>query len=153
MVLASPVRTLSLCLSRLPIEPQAALKEYEPRVVEMTDLLVKQFRERVGTDVDIVAWSNYYGFDVMGEVGFGKPWGMLESGKLHEAIKQLHEAMVPLGLLGPVPWMLRMLTDLPISSPVQNFMDWCWMQLAVKKKVWRCVNIKLVGANNSRLRD
>jgi hypothetical protein len=112
------------------------LKEYEPRVTALTDRLITQLRARVGTPVDITAWSNYYGFDVMGEVGFGRSWGMLESGKLHSAIRELHAAMVPLGVLGPVPWLLRLLTDLPgATKALQGFMDWCWKQLAEKKKV------------------
>lgn len=86
--------------------------------------------------MDAVEWSNFYAFDVMGAVGFGKSWGMLESGEMHEAISQLHSAMVPLGVLGPVPWLLRLATDLPgANKAVQNFMDWCWNQLSEKKKV------------------
>lgn len=71
----------------------------------------------------------------MGEVGFGRSWGMMRQGEMHAAIAQLHLAMRPLGLLGPVPWLLRMLTDLPISSPVQDFMGWCANALAEKRKV------------------
>jgi len=72
----------------------------------------------------------------MGDIGFGKSWGTLESEEMHGTISQLHAAMVPLGVLGPVPWLLRLLTGLPgVTKALQEFMDWCWDKLAEKKKV------------------
>lgn len=113
-----------------------ALKEYEPAVKRLTDLLISQLHARGGTAVDAVEWINFYAFDVMGQVGFGKPWGMLETGNLHEAIDQLHGAWVSVGVLGHVPWLLRLATEIPGADAVlQGFMDWCWAQLAEKQKV------------------
>lgn len=94
--------------------------------------------------MDAVEWCSFYAFDVMGQVGFGRPWGMLEDGNLHEAIGQLHKAMVPLGVLSPVPWLLRLVTDIPgANAAVQDFMAWCWAQLAEKKKVHKSLPNKI----------
>ncbi|KAA8901371.1 cytochrome P450 67 [Sphaerosporella brunnea] len=113
----------------------AMLKDYEPRMGALTDLLIAQLRSRVGTPVDITTWSNYYSFDVMGDVGFGKSWGMLESGKLHKAINELHAAMALLGYIGQVPWLSRLLMELPAATKaLKGFQDWCWKQMEEKKK-------------------
>ena len=112
------------------------MKDYEPRVTRLTNMLIEGLRSNAGTSLNVVDWMNMYTFDVMGDVGFGKPWGMLEAGKIDPAIEKLHAAMAPLGLLGPIPWLLRLCTDLPgAASSLQGFMDWCWNQLEKKLKV------------------
>jgi tryprostatin B 6-hydroxylase len=60
---------------------------------------------------------HYYSFDVMGSVAFGHSFDMLTSGKTHSALQQLIDAMRPLGLLTPVPWMFCLLAGLPWLGP------------------------------------
>jgi hypothetical protein len=105
-------------------------------VAVLTGQLIAQLRTRIGTPFDISAWNNYYSFDVMGDVGFGRSWGMMESGKLHAAIQELHAAMAPIGFFQHVPWLLRLFGEIPAAiNPLRGFMFWCHKQMAEKMKV------------------
>lgn len=50
-------------------------------------------------------WFNYYSFNVMGDLVFGKSFDMLSSGRAHFAMELLQSGMLPLGLLAPISWM------------------------------------------------
>lgn len=47
----------------------------------------------LGQSINASKWFNLYSFDVMGELGFGKSFNMLESGETHWAIKLLGQGM------------------------------------------------------------
>ncbi|KAJ6171583.1 hypothetical protein N7470_000650 [Penicillium chermesinum] len=51
----------------------------------------------------------YFAFDVMGLVGFSQDFRQLEDGAEQEAIKELHQQMLFLGILKPAPWILTIL--------------------------------------------
>ncbi|KAF8517242.1 cytochrome P450 [Trichophaea hybrida] len=129
MTASKTINFHTACLDNLGVQQviQAVIPHFDVDKLEL--------RARAGTVVGAVECSNFYAFDVMGAVGSGKLWGMLGSGELHEAVSQLHSAMVPLAVLRPVSWLLRLATDLPgANKPMQNFMNWCWNQLSEKKK-------------------
>lgn len=44
-----------------------------------------------GEPINASKWFNLFSFDVMGDLGFGKSFNMLESGETHWAIKLLGE--------------------------------------------------------------
>lgn len=50
-------------------------------------------------------WFNYYSFNVLGDLAFGKSFDMLSSGRAHFAMELLQSGMLPLGLLTPISWM------------------------------------------------
>ena len=58
--------------------------------------------------MDITKWFNWYSFDVIGDLGFGKSFGMLDSGSMHWAIQILQDGMDTLGLYLPL-WAVRLL--------------------------------------------
>lgn len=84
---------------------------------------------REGQIVDFTKWSFFYAFDVMGVVGLGMDFKMVETGTEHEAIAALHGQMIAVGVLGTVPWLLSLLAKLPISGGFGIFMDFCVKQL------------------------
>src|SRR5262245_59690187 len=61
---------------------------------------------------------------------------MLEKGRRHPAITQLHDLMGLLGLLGHVPWLMHLLRKLKgdKSGPIR-FIDWCNKEVLAKQKV------------------
>ena len=80
-------------------------------------------------------WLNYYSFDVMGDLAWGQPYGMLESGQQHFAIKLLSEGMDPLALNFP-PWFFRTLTAIPgLSAGYFKLINFCNQQLDDRMKV------------------
>lgn len=57
------------------------MREYEPRVVALVDELCFQISRYVGQEIDAAEWATFLAFDVMGEMGFGASFGMLQSGR------------------------------------------------------------------------
>jgi hypothetical protein len=98
--------------------------------------LISQLRSQNGAAVDATAWSNYLSFDIMGIIGFGKSWGMLETGEYHDAIKKLHESMFIFAVLWETPWVIRGLEMIPgAARAMKGFRGWCKEQLEEKQKV------------------
>jgi hypothetical protein len=116
------------------------LREYEPRINRHTAMLIQQLDERAGKTLRINEWANFYSFDVMGDIGFSKSFGMLEKGKEDQLIKQLHASMVALGLFRNITWFTSLMLRLPIlQKDLKNFMQWSSDVLKERKKVNRCV--------------
>lgn len=80
-------------------------------------------------------WFNLYSFDVMGDLGFGKPFNMLESGEMHWAIKLLNAGMDPVGM-GLPPWIFRVLVAIPgAAKDYHRFIQYCSKQLEDRMKM------------------
>ncbi|OTA07051.1 hypothetical protein A9Z42_0079230 [Trichoderma parareesei] len=60
-------------------------------------------------------WFRFYGFDVMGDLAFGKSFNMLETSRNHWAIDLLDAEILPLALQFPV-WLLRFGMNMPVIS-------------------------------------
>jgi cytochrome P450 family 628 len=81
---------------------QKQLIAYEPRVIKLADILcsrlsefdgrgpristVKSFNESAGQVIDLGAWLDYFMFDVMGDLGFSKAFGLLYDGVFVETL-------------------------------------------------------------------
>jgi cytochrome P450 len=88
-----------------------ALREYEPRLNRHALALMSQLKGQVKQpSVRITNWVNFYSFDVMGDVGFSRSFGMVEKGEEDEMIKLLHESMSPLSIFGHINWALNLAT-------------------------------------------
>ncbi|OJD30040.1 cytochrome p450 [Diplodia corticola] len=114
-----------------------ALSNYEPRVKAKMDTLIQQLRRlsEAKAPVNGTAWSMFFSFDVMGEVGLGRDFKTLEAGKEHPTIKGIHDSMAAIGLLTPVPWLLRMAAAVPgAASSLTAFMTYCSQQVREKEK-------------------
>jgi hypothetical protein len=82
------------------------------------------------------AWSMFFSFDVMGEVGFGKDFNNLTSGVEHSAIKGVHSHMTMLGIMSTVPWLLNVLGSIPgAAAGYSEFFSFCAGQIREKHKV------------------
>ncbi|KAF1808400.1 putative cytochrome P450 [Eremomyces bilateralis CBS 781.70] len=113
-----------------------ALRDYEPRVMRHTTLLMDQLKERAGKTLRFSDWVNFYSFDVMGDIGFSRSFGMLEKGKEDQVIKDLHGSMEPLGIFRDIAWFTNLLLRLPvIQKTLKDFMKWTSHVLKDRKKV------------------
>ncbi len=99
-----------------PAFSERALRGYELRLKQYNDALVKVF-EGFATDgdgqsksksVNVTDWFNYWSFDVMGDLAFGRSFQMLQSASGHWVIDLLTSAQVVLGMVVP-PWLSRFL--------------------------------------------
>jgi hypothetical protein len=86
---------------------KVALEAYEPRVVGFANDLVEQVKSFSGKPLNASLWFNYYSFDVMGQLAFGKPFDMLKNGEKHFAIELLTKGMKPIGIFSPIPWLCK----------------------------------------------
>lgn len=116
-----------------------ALAGYAPSIFAKADALLSQLHKRQGEAVNFTKWGFYYAFDVMGEVGLGNDFHMVDTGEEHEAIAALHGQMIAVGVVGTVPWLLSLLSKLPISGGFGIFMDFCVGELDKKIKVGRSI--------------
>ena len=84
----------------------AAVRGYEQRIATYQDQLVSYIAARENGTVDANKVMSYYNSDVMGDLAFGNPFGMLKSEKEHWAVVLLHKGIEPLGLMLPI-WAFR----------------------------------------------
>ncbi|OAG38665.1 hypothetical protein AYO21_07171 [Fonsecaea monophora] len=103
-----------------------ALRDYEPRVKLFTQSLTQQIAARTGQPLNASQWFNYYSFDVMGDLAYGKSFDMLETGGSHWAIDLLNEGIYYMGTLGHVTWAVILFTYVPIlNRKFRQFLAFC----------------------------
>lgn len=81
-------------------------------------------------------WFNFYSFDVMGDLAFGKSFGMLRDGVKHYFMKSLHADMTNVGYLGHLMWLFPLLKMAPVLNVEHlKFWEWVGQQVEERKKV------------------
>lgn len=86
--------------------------------------------------VRITDWVNFYSFDVMGDIGFSRSFGMVERGEEADVIKLLHESMSPLSVFGHINWGLNLATRTTAGAkPLLEHIDWTAKVLGERIKV------------------
>lgn len=114
----------------------SALRDYEGRIIGYTTDLIDQIVARTGEPINVSKWFNYYSFDVMGDLAFGKSFDMLKNGQTHFAIKLLEGGMLPLGLLSPISWMIPIMATAPlIGSQYRRLFTWCADQVEIRQQM------------------
>lgn len=109
---------------------------YEPKVMSKVSVLISNIERMAGTPMDMTHWSILYNFDVMGDVALGTEFDNLSAGVKHPAIATLHSMLRLYGMLGHVPWLLNLLSNIPRGRASQNdFEGWCEHVLEEKQKV------------------
>lgn len=83
-------------------------------------------------------WFNFYSFDVMGDLAFGKSFNMLRDGIKHYFMKCLHADMANIGSLGHLIWLFPVLKITPIlNRETIRFWEFLSIQVSERKKVSR----------------
>lgn len=120
-----------------------ALKDYEERVGRYTDQLLGRVEEFQGQTFDITRWFNFYTFDVMGELAFGKSFRQLEDNVEHYLLQVSREAQ---RMIGGVflfqPWFIPTFRTTPI-------LNWEWLKL----QKWSSEQIDHRLANEPKVPD
>ncbi|GAP88827.1 putative cytochrome P450 [Rosellinia necatrix] len=99
-----------------------ALRSYDSRVIKYADQFVAQMQRRIGQAVNVTDWLEWYAFDVMGDLAFGRSFKALENGKSHIYIDTMHAtSALPLGCLGTLPWVVQTMTAL-VPARLNPFM-------------------------------
>jgi cytochrome P450 len=72
----------------------------------------------------------------MGDIGFNRSFGMVESGEEANVIKLLHDSQAPLSVLVHTSWAMRLIARTPIGSqPLFEHIDWSAKVLEERKKI------------------
>ena len=104
--------------------------------MDYTYKLMSKISESSGNSMNASAWFNYFSFDVMGELAFGKSFDMLDNGKNHFAINWLENSMLLLGLFSPIPWAVPVGAITPILGwEFRRFISWCSEQVEKRRDV------------------
>ncbi|KAH6967869.1 cytochrome P450 [Ilyonectria sp. MPI-CAGE-AT-0026] len=112
-----------------------ALRDYEPRVTKYTDELLARLAESQGTVINAADWFNFYSFDVMGDLAFGKSFNMLQDGVKHYFMTALHASMTLNGYLSHIAWIYPFVKLIPIiNSENSKFWAWCGNQVEERSK-------------------
>lgn len=78
----------------------------------------------------------FYSFDVIGDVAFGKDFGNLVTGTEHSALKPIHEHIKAFAVLGPLPWLMNIMTTIPSASSIYTeIFGFCENEIRTKQKV------------------
>lgn len=96
-----------------------------------------------GKPIDVTAWMGFFGFDIMGDLAFGKSFDMLESGKQHYALKLMLAGQSYLGYMGLIPWLAPIAVRIPgAMKDYEKWVKWSVAQVEARRKV--CVRKFLV---------
>lgn len=124
---------------------EKAIRSFEPRIAMYNEALMIRLSQAAGQPVDAAKLANYYSYDVMGELAFGKDFGMLKSGEERFAIDLLDEAMDIHGFKFPT-WLFRILIFTPgLMGIYWKFIKYCDNQLSAK------IDEELRGENKDKL--
>lgn len=119
---------------------EQATKAQEGTVQYYTNLLVARLKESAVTPdgeggiIDIMKWLNCYTFDVIGDLGFGEPFGCLEKGQYHpwiDILIRFAKGMIYLAAARYYPWVEYLLMKCVLKSVTKMHQD--HHQLAVEK--------------------
>ncbi|KAF2129891.1 cytochrome P450 [Dothidotthia symphoricarpi CBS 119687] len=113
-----------------------SLRDYEPRLNRHALALMEKLKEQAKKpSVRITNWANFYSFDVMGDVGFNRSYGMVEKGEEDASIKLLHESMEPLSVFGHANWALNLVSRTAVGSKkLLDHIEWTSKALTERVK-------------------
>ena len=113
-----------------------ALKQHEDRILTHAQLVDAFILKNTGVAIDVTALFEYYGFDVMGDVGYNRSFKMLENQHGHYAIDVFKKGTIILGTMTPVPWLIHTVFSLPlITRGWDIFTSWINTELQERIKV------------------
>lgn len=93
-----------------------ALRDYEHRVLKYTKLLTDRIEEAKGKPFNIALWVNFYTFDIMGDLSFGKSFDLLESGVEHHFFTESHKTQGFMGAFRRMIWFFPLVSSIPIVN-------------------------------------
>ena len=114
-----------------------ALRDYAQRIKIYDDQLISRFDDAStsGKSLNVSKWFNYYSFDTMGDLAFGKSFDMLQTDQEHWAVGLLNSGLEALAFLFPI-WLFRVLISIPgLLKDHERIVEFCSEQLDKRIKV------------------
>ncbi|KAM0540773.1 hypothetical protein ACHAPJ_013518, partial [Fusarium lateritium] len=111
------------------------LRDYETRVVKYTRQLTDNIDKMKGNPFNLTKWINFYTFDVMGDLAFGKGFDMLVNGVEHEFLKLSHTSQTVMGILRRLVWLFPAFKAIPLlNSSYLTFQAFIIDQVEYRRK-------------------
>ncbi|KAM0528412.1 hypothetical protein ACHAQF_001862 [Verticillium nonalfalfae] len=102
-----------------------ALRDYEPRVRTYTNQLLSQIDAKKYGAINVSKEFNLYSFDVMGNLAFGKNFGLIMSQKMHPAMELLQATTALSGMLMHMSWVVLFGRNIPLlTRHLKSFERW-----------------------------
>ncbi|KAF5564804.1 cytochrome P450 monooxygenase [Fusarium napiforme] len=96
---------------------------------------VEQIEASQSTPIDASLWFNFYSFDVMGDLAFGRSFNMLKNGTAHQFMELVHSNMLMAGSLSHLPWIFPLLKRIPVLNRKNlEFQEWLKQQVDWRQK-------------------
>lgn len=112
---------------------QKALKSYESEIHTKTQQLIEELssRARKGEVLNIDDWCLFFGYDLMGAVGFGTSFDMLSKGVIDKNVEILETSMAHIMVVSNLPYLSELVRYLP--NPMKDFE--VWLNMVLKKRI------------------
>jgi Cytochrome P450 len=124
-----------------PAFSDKALRNYAQRTKIYDDQLLSRIDASCSSPMNVSKWFNYYSFDVMGDLAFGKPFDMLKNDREHWAIALMNTGLEALAFLFPV-WLFRVLISVPgLLRDHARIVEFCNTQLDKRIKASDLIGI------------
>ncbi|KAF4446983.1 hypothetical protein F53441_9454 [Fusarium austroafricanum] len=112
-----------------------SLRGYEHRVVKYANLLIDQIDNMKGKAFNLSTWINFYTFDIMGDLAFGKSFDMLSNGVEHKFYTEAHLSEVLIGAFRRLIWLFPIFQSTPIlNRQYMSFQAWLKTQVDTRRQ-------------------
>jgi hypothetical protein len=101
----------------------------------LSDLFIHKVKEYSGKPVVINDWCHYITFDVMGDLAFGRSYGQLESGRLHQGVAMIGQWLSLAQLVLQVPWAMCIMQQIPVEGPEEILRKFATASLRERERV------------------
>lgn len=99
-----------------PAFSDRSLREQEPLFHKYVDLLVSKLRDTNGQPVPLGQMLNFATFDIMGDLTFGQPLGLLQSAEYSSWVKNVFDAVRVLPLI-------QFIEYYPLLSKIYKYLE------------------------------
>lgn len=103
---------------------------------EYSNQLLAMIEKHEGQPLNASTTFNFYSFDVMGRLAFGKGFNMLKEGIIHYYMESIHSNMLAIGAFSHLVWIFPLLKAIPIVNREQiKFQKWLDEQVNARRAV------------------
>ncbi|KAJ6543634.1 cytochrome P450 [Mycena vulgaris] len=92
----------------------AAVKGYEPMLIQRASQLIEALRTQKDGSVDISQWLSFFSFDFMGDIAFGGGFELMRDGDKDDLWHKMERGLYLPSLTQQIPWCIDFLPYFPV---------------------------------------
>lgn len=97
---------------------------------------MERLEQTEGTVIDMAKWFNFYSFDIMGDLAFGKSFDMIKDGIVHDYMAVVHTNMRAIAAFTHLIWMFPIIKAIPgLNSANERFQKWLYEHVRARREV------------------